>query len=498
MSKCALYKGIFTIMLLLGTGLPVLAFEVAAELKASGVEAPNIVRQVETLAALKSLSGSAESGQYVYLDGRITKDDGGEGYFRWDVSDLSSKVMADSQSGIYVAPNFDQTGTRGAWVRTVDDHINPQWFGAIGDWNGERGTDNLAALNYAVSALPVSGGVIAFPTRSDGRNDYLISDSWNIRKDNVTVYMPTGVTLRTVTATTYGHALAFVEGAVYGGSDAARTENVRIWGGGTVSSANVADNAIGFTRVTNFRCEGMTAKSARMGITAQGYCTNGWIIGNEIDGSGNNGIDTTDNIINVYIVDNNIKNAGNHGIHAWGVAGLNILGNEVDTTNAKGVYIYKATGVSKNLSGQGNVIKNTNQEGVYINQINGVNFSSTVHNAGTTGIDIRNSAEVHGVFNIDSAGGVSCILNSNIGKFNLSLSISNSAASVVAISATNMPPGNQLAVNLSGSHTYALATIGAAVNLLPSMLTTGTKGLYTGTTPTGLSEIYVDGARWPF
>jgi hypothetical protein len=87
-----------------------------------------------------------------YIDGyvfttkyRTTDGDGGGGSFRWDGSDLSTEVTADTQSGIYVAPNSDATGASGAWVRQYIGAVNVEWFGAVGDGV----TDDTAALKSA-------------------------------------------------------------------------------------------------------------------------------------------------------------------------------------------------------------------------------------------------------------------------------------------------------------------------------------------------------------
>lgn len=88
---------------------------------------------VATLAALKALSIPGTDGYKVYLLGRTTTNDGGQGVFIWDSSDLSVSVTADTQAGVYVPPNSDNTGASGAWVRVINGLYHPEWFGAIVD-----------------------------------------------------------------------------------------------------------------------------------------------------------------------------------------------------------------------------------------------------------------------------------------------------------------------------------------------------------------------------
>lgn len=89
---------------------------------------------------------------------------GREGTFKWDSSDLSTEVAADTQQGIYVPPSSDATGASGAWVRQYEGGVNIKWFGAVADWDGTTGTDNTTAINGAVSAInALGGGVVRVP-----------------------------------------------------------------------------------------------------------------------------------------------------------------------------------------------------------------------------------------------------------------------------------------------------------------------------------------------
>jgi len=114
------------------------------------------------LAALQGISGSF-SGEIVYLEYRTTAGDGGHGEFRWSASDLSTEVAADTQSGIYVAPDSDATGASGAWVRNADI-LTPSMFGAARDGITDDTTANDAFWTYvnSISSGPRVSGVYEF------------------------------------------------------------------------------------------------------------------------------------------------------------------------------------------------------------------------------------------------------------------------------------------------------------------------------------------------
>ncbi len=92
----------------------------------------NATRRVDTYAELVALT-SQDANDIIILGGGVSVGDGGGGILRWDSSDLSTEVTADTLSGIYVAPSADTTGASGAWVRQHDGTINALWFGAVGD-----------------------------------------------------------------------------------------------------------------------------------------------------------------------------------------------------------------------------------------------------------------------------------------------------------------------------------------------------------------------------
>jgi hypothetical protein len=80
---------------------------------------------------------------------------GREGLFVFDGSNLSAKVSADPNQGIYVPPTGGN-GSTGAWVRKVNGRHNVKWFGAVGDDVTNDGAAFTAALAY-LNAIAISG-----------------------------------------------------------------------------------------------------------------------------------------------------------------------------------------------------------------------------------------------------------------------------------------------------------------------------------------------------
>jgi len=86
------------------------------------------------------------------LAGYHGPDDGGGGLFHW------SPTCADrDDGGLTVMP--EAASSRGRWKRLVTDgRSSAKWFGARGN-----GTDDTAAIQAAIDALPARGGTVYFP-----------------------------------------------------------------------------------------------------------------------------------------------------------------------------------------------------------------------------------------------------------------------------------------------------------------------------------------------
>lgn len=110
----------------------------------------NAVRKFDTYSDMEA-STSQYEGDSVIVSGGSSIGDGREGNFRWDSSDLSTEVTADTQQGIYVAPASDPTGASGAWVRVYSGAVNVEWFGATD--SGDAGIGFNAAMAPGGSVL---------------------------------------------------------------------------------------------------------------------------------------------------------------------------------------------------------------------------------------------------------------------------------------------------------------------------------------------------------
>lgn len=122
---------------------------IAAPFIVSDIQSPVVERRVSTLADLQAITGKG-SILAVKLMGRGSEGDGGGGTFRWDSSDLSTEVAADTQAGIYVAPTSDLTGASGAWVRMYSGMPDGRWFGMVNDGV----TDNATAMSGLINSMP--------------------------------------------------------------------------------------------------------------------------------------------------------------------------------------------------------------------------------------------------------------------------------------------------------------------------------------------------------
>ena len=128
---------------------------------------------------LDALRGTPEATGAMYLKGRTTDGDGGQGVFAWDSSDLSASVTADTLSGIYVAPSSDLTGASGAWVRKNICPAKPEWWAT----NTPPGATNMtAAIQAAIDS----------PSKKVVMSGVYLSNELQITHDNTDITGETG------------------------------------------------------------------------------------------------------------------------------------------------------------------------------------------------------------------------------------------------------------------------------------------------------------------
>jgi len=137
----------------------------------------SITTTFETYTELRGIDAFID-GDGIILLGRLSVGDGGGGIFRWDDADLSTEVTADTESGIYVAPDSDSTGASGAWVRLNIHELYPEWFGAKNDFSA----DATVAFNAAIS---ISKTLTDIPKAIKLGGKYLIDGTLLIDHDGV-------------------------------------------------------------------------------------------------------------------------------------------------------------------------------------------------------------------------------------------------------------------------------------------------------------------------
>lgn len=142
------------------------------------------------------------------------------GIFRWDPSNLSSKVSLDPRQAVYIAPASDTTGASGAWVRVFSGPLSVRWFGAVGDGTTNDGAAFTAALAYA-------------------RDTHQVAFTYGY--GTTPIYVPPGrYYLGTTTLDFYGAIRLFGDVAGSGGASA-----VLIWADGTTGIRTQSGNTSG-------------------------------------------------------------------------------------------------------------------------------------------------------------------------------------------------------------------------------------------------------------
>lgn len=147
--------------------------------------------------------------------------------------------------------------------------VNVADYGAVGDWNGTTGTDNLAAFNSAVTAAASSGQPAKIVI---GPGDFWLSNNWLLDADNLVVECDADTVIRTTSATTAGGAVAFIGNGILAPNDVSTPQRERfVWRGGKIiaTGSGTADNALGVVRVKNCHISDVTLDADRKGLTAQ-------------------------------------------------------------------------------------------------------------------------------------------------------------------------------------------------------------------------------------
>lgn len=104
------------------------------------------VNIIGTNAGLKGLTPIA--GAIVYVQGRQSDGDGGQGVFAWKTGDYSAQILVDTYEGVYVKAN-SVAANLGCWVRQFDGvNYYSKWFGTV-----TGGPDNSARITSAIATM---------------------------------------------------------------------------------------------------------------------------------------------------------------------------------------------------------------------------------------------------------------------------------------------------------------------------------------------------------
>lgn len=270
--------------------------------------------------------------------------------------------------------------------------VNVLYLGAKGDYNPLTGigTDNLTAFNNAVNALPAEGGKIFIP---DG--DYLISDSWEIQKNNVTIELSSNAIVRSITPTTYGELIGF---RGVGSGLVPTLKNGRVIGGGTLIAPAPLDNAIGFVRVDGCFVNGVTVSCGHKGVTTQEYNKNITIKNVRVLKADTAGIALETGVENAIVKDILIDDCGK-GVMITGGAerAKNVLIESVivSKSTSDGIQVSQADDINI----KGNILKNIGLRGITVDNSKGFNISGNVlRSVKRQGINIAIASES---FNIE-------------------------------------------------------------------------------------------------
>lgn len=134
----------------------------------SGSFADNIVISVDNYDSVRSLSNPYS---FIFVQGRETQADGGEGLFFLDQS--SSEIDDD---GITLAPD-----TNGRYIRLNVTEIDPRWFGAIYNSASEQGTfiekSETASIRYS-APIKINGSLYINQNYStEPLTEYIFTDN---------------------------------------------------------------------------------------------------------------------------------------------------------------------------------------------------------------------------------------------------------------------------------------------------------------------------------
>ena len=382
-------------------------------------------------------------------------------------------------------------GYRGLTVDlALDTAIDVRFLasGCKGDGLVGSGPSNLLALQ---TAFAIHGsGTYHFKRSPHGDNHFILSDSWNLYDQHDTfVVVDAGVTVETVSPTTYGHTICIGAGSLIGGTSEGRVRNVGFAGGGSIiaSGSGTADNGIGFLRVADAFVIGMDIPTAdRKAITFQVNDPTG-------DPGKFNG--------NISILDCKIGVTGWHAVTIEGGCDGTVFVDGV-TCDEAGLDFLHFTGSNSPATDISRVILGTNVcnlaggKGVYAFRVLDLETGNArVVSAVERGLDISQCGDVTLRGKAHSTGSWGARISSCTGDITITDGF-KCTTSAATFSALDLNVNTKDAIISSatigdGSGTYAITATGKSAHITGAALKSGTAGSLSGVAPTG--RFLVDG-----
>lgn len=196
---------------------------------------------------------------------------GREGSFVFDGSNLSAKVAADGNQGVYVAKSTDATGASGAWVRKSDGPISPCWFGATAD----NATVNAGSTNAALTlsknlatggfGYSIGGASIRVPHGAyyQGVNTFDVYSSMRIEGESVGGSASGGSSVMRWGAGATGIRVQRFDTSGAGGASNGHANDATLGGNGTILSGLFLEGAFAAAEGEFYGIQGRAAISVR-------------------------------------------------------------------------------------------------------------------------------------------------------------------------------------------------------------------------------------------
>lgn len=95
---------------------------------------------------------------------------------KWNVTGAYTLSNVQVAPGTTTSPHFSLAGSAVVTLSTFNTLVPVEWFGAVGDWNGTTGTNNLTAIQNTINAITYGQAVLSGPYAIGGTLTYSASN----------------------------------------------------------------------------------------------------------------------------------------------------------------------------------------------------------------------------------------------------------------------------------------------------------------------------------